>query len=275
MTRSHPSPTRTSQRGRIALWLGGGIVLAAALIGGAFIGYWVFINVVVHITLKDQPAAIRLPETVHATARVTNVLDITMNGKITTAVPFEADLKIPFDGQYDFHVVMSPTVPVQFTVTYDGVIPIDTMAHITAKTSFNYKNLKKIRNLKVQTSIPLDFNLPVHLEIPVDDTINLKYEGPITATIHDALSTHVDTVLHAKLPVNQTIRSPVTAAIPLKVQLPQKPIRTVINYAQIALKPTELAFQIADRKSVTDQPGRMPSPFGPAAPDNQSEHSPQ
>lgn len=270
MTRLRIPTTRSSQRGGIALWLGGGIVLVGALVIGAVIGYWLFVNLVVHITLKDQPTAIRLPETVKATARVTNVLDITMQGKITTAVPFEQDLVIPFDGRYGFHVQMSPKVPVEFTVTYDGVIPIDTMASITAVTRFNYKTLKKIRNLKVKTSIPLEFNLPVHLEIPVKDTIHLKYEGPISATIHDSLTTHVDTVLKAKLPVDQTISSPVTAAIPLKVWLPQKPVRTRIDYVQIDLKPTMLEFQLAESEEIDGESARMPSPFGPAAPDNQS-----
>lgn len=262
MKRLQMPGSRNSQRGGIALWLGGGVILAVALLVGVCVGYWLFVNLVVHITIKDQPTAIRLPETVQATARVTNVLDITMQGEIATKVPFEQDLTIPLDGVYNFHVQMSPKVPVEFTVVYDGLIPIDTMANITATTDFDYKSLKQIRNLEVNTSIPLKFNLPVHLEIPVKDTIQLRYEGPISATIHDSLSTHVDTTLKTKLPVNQTIRSPVTAAIPLRVELPQEPIRTVINSINIALQPTDLKLQIKDDDKTAQ---RMSSPFGPAA----------
>lgn len=267
MKRGRMPESGNKQRGGIALWLGGGIVLLGALVIGALAGYWLFMNIVVNITMKDQPIAIRLPETTKAVAEITNVLDITLKGDIVASVPFNEALTIPLDGRYDFHVQMSPKVPVQFTVVYDGIIPVDTMASVTAQTDFNYKTLKKIRNLEFKTKIPLEFKLPVHLEIPVDETINLTYEGPISATIHEELETRVDTVLHAKLPVNQTISSPVTAAIPLKVYLPQHPVPAVINQIQIGLRPTLLGFGLAESDEL-DGPERMPSPFGPAAADD-------
>lgn len=264
MRRFRQPGSSANERGGIVLWLGGGLVLLGALIAGAVAGYWLFVNLIVNITLKDQPAAISLPEKIRATAEVTNVLDITMQGDITTSVPFEETLKVPFKGRYDFDVRMSPEVPVEFTVNYDGVIPVDTMASVTAETDIDYKTLKQIRNLEFSTKIPLDFNLPVNLEIPVKETINLKYEGPISATIDDELKTRVDTTLNATLPVDQTIQSPVTAAIPLEVYLPQKPVRAVLNHVAIGLKPTMLGLELAESDEL-DEPERLPSPFGSAA----------
>lgn len=255
------------QHGGILLWLGGGIVLLGALVVGAFVGYWLFVNLVVHITLKDQPAAIRLPEQVEATAEVTNVLDITMQGDISASVPFQETLKVPFKGRYDFDVQMSPEVPLDFAVDYEGVIPVDTMANVTASTDFDYKTLKKIRNLEFSTQIPLDFNLPVNLHIPVEETINLEYEGPISATIDEEITTQVDTILNTTLPVDQTVSSPVTTKIPLTVSLPQDPVRAMLNHVEIGLKPTMLGFSLAEGDE-TDGPERSSSPFGPAATEN-------
>lgn len=264
MKRVHGPGSGNRQRGGATLWLGGGIVLVGALAVGAAVGYWLFMNLVINITLKDQPIAIGLPESTRAVAEVTNVLDITLQGEIVTAVPFNEDITIPLKGRYDFHVQMSPTVPVHFTVVYDGIIPVDTMATVQAQTDFNYKTVKTIRNLEFTTRLPLEFKLPVHLEIPVDETIKLKYEGPISATIHEELETRVETTLHATLPVNQTISSPVTAAIPLRVHLPQHPVPAILNAVEIALRPPMLGFGLAEADE-TDESERLPSPFGPAA----------
>jgi hypothetical protein len=247
--------------GGIWRWLVGGGVLLGALVAGVLVAWWVFVNLIVYIRIENQPAGISLPEAFEATATLTNVLDVTLNGEITASVPFRQQLKVPFRGRYDFDVEFTAQVPVKFDVAYDGIIPVDTSADVTIRTGINYKNLKSLRNLEIETALPLKFPLPVKLNIPVEDTIDLTYEGPLSADIDQDLSALVDTTLRARLPVNQTVHTPVTAAIPLRVVPKAEQVRLTIVDLLVALRPsTMLSIGLSDD---TQGPERTDSPYGP------------
>jgi hypothetical protein len=243
------------------VWLLGGGVLLGALAGGVWLAWWVFLNIVVYIKVENQPAGIALPPEFTATATLSNVLDVTLNGEITAAVPFRQTLKVPFRGRYDFDVEFTARVPVKFDVAYDGTLPVNTSADVTIRTGINYKNLKSLRNLSIETALPLNFQLPIKLDIPVEDTIDLTYAGPLSADIDQDLSALVDTTLKARLPVNQTVHTPVTADIPLRIWPRQEQVRLTIVDLLVALRPsTMLSFGLAQD---TGGPQRVDNPYGP------------
>jgi hypothetical protein len=262
------------QAGRALLWLLGGGVLLGALVIGVWLAWWLFLNIIVYIKVENQPAGIALPPEFTATATLSNVLDVTLNGEITAAVPFRQTLKVPFRGRYDFDVEFTAKVPVKFDVAYDGTLPVNTSADVTIRTGINYKNLKSLRNLSIETALPLNFQLPIKLDIPVEDTIDLIYAGPLSADIDQDLDALVDTTLRARLPVNQTVHTPVTADIPLRIWPLQEQVRLTIVDLLVALRPsTMLSFGLAEN---TDGPQRVDNPYGPqdAAPRGRSAAEP-
>lgn len=242
-------------------WLFGLITLGAALAIGVWGAWWLYFNLVISITIADQPTGVMLPEEFDATVEVTNKLDVAMKGQITTSVPFKETLTVPFRGRYDFDVTMNAQVPVQFVVDFDGILPVDTQADVTIRTGINYKNLKALRNLEIQTTLPLKFPLPVKLNIPVDDVIDLTYTGPLSADINQDVKTLVDTTLKTSLPIDQTISTPVTAALPLKVRPDQQQVRLILSRMIVDLQPAQmLTFGVAEDR---DGPVRVDNPWGP------------
>lgn len=256
--------TRTQSGGALVKtikWIVCGAVLLGALGAGVLGAFWLYTHVLVLIPIRDQPIGVDLPAEFQATANVTNDLIVDMNGEISTSVPFAQELTVPFHGRYDFDVELEAEVPVSFDVVYDGILPIDTSADIQIRTSINYKNLKALRNLNIETSLPLRFPLPVKLTIPVSDVIDLKFAGPLSADIDQDLKTRVDTVLKTRLPINQKVTTPVTAALPLTVYPADDQVRLLLTTMDIALQPARmLRFAVTENP---DEPRRVKNPYGP------------
>lgn len=261
------APQADKPRGRTLLrlfkWLLGGGVLLAALAGGVAVAIWVYFHIVIDIAIRDQQVAVELPEKLSATVEVSNILEVAMEGLISTEVPFNQSLEVPLQGRYDLDVDLRARVPLNFKVGYIGILPIDTEADVTIRTGINYKNLKSLRNLKIETSIPMQFPLPVNLNVPVDDVIDLEYVGRITADVDEVLVTNVDTVLKTRLPIKQTVRTPVTAALPLELYPEQGPVKAILTSLDVELRPSSmLKFGVADEDEL-DGPVRVDSPWGP------------
>lgn len=261
-TASPPAePPATGRSFSWLYWLVGLLTLGAALVIGVWVAWWLYFNLVISITIEDQATGVMLPEEFDATVEVTNKLDVAMKGQITTSVPFKETLTVPFRGRYDFDVTMNAQVPVQFVVDFDGILPVDTQADVTIRTGINYKNLKALRNLEIQTTLPLKFPLPVKLNIPVDDVIDLTYTGPLSADINQDVKTLVDTTLKTSLPIDQTISTPVTAALPLKVRPDQQQVRLILSRMIVDLQPAQmLTFGVTEDR---DGPVRVDNPWGP------------
>lgn len=259
-TNAANSPAKSNWAWRLGLIFAGGVVFSSAVIGGVFAGLWLYSNLVVHIEIRDQEVSATLPEEFTAIAEVTNELVVDMKGEIEATVPFNQPLTVPFNGRYDFDVELQANVPVKFEVEYDGILPIDTVADVTIVTSINYKNLKALRNLKIDTQLPLNFPLPVKLNIPVEDVIDLRYTGPLSADINQNLRTTVNTVLKTKLPIDQTVRTPVTAALPLTVFPDKEQVRLLLSTLDIALQPEQMLDY--DLPSEREGPARSDSIWG-------------
>ena len=250
----HASETPRKKTGgwlTLLKWFIGGGVLAGALIVGVAVGVWVYFHIVIDIPIRDQKVAVSLPDKLEATVEVSNILEVAMGGLITTEVPFKQTLEVPLQGTYDLDVELRTPVPLKFNVAYEGIIPIDTEADVTIRTGINYKNLKSLRNLRIKTAIPLKFPLPVNLNVPVDDVIDLEYVGPLTADVDEVLIAPIDTVLKTRLPINQTVRTPVTAALPLELYPEQGPIKAILTTLDVELRPSKmLSVGVADEQAL-------------------------
>ena len=217
-------------------------VIGIVLVGG-LIGYWAFMNVAARLVLSDQPLTIQLPPQADITMRTTNNIDVLMKGVITAQVPLVQTLNLPVKGTYDTIIDLDTQVPLETVITYEGVIPIDTMADIEAKAPVNFQNVKKYKNLHFKAKLPMKLSLPVKLVVPVKQNIKLKYKGPLRVSIDHVIRAPVGTTLNTALNVNQQFNIPITSSLPLKLDLPQHPVKATIVDADLNLDISTLRLQ--------------------------------
>lgn len=239
-----------------------GIAAITVIAVGAGAGFALFGRLMLHLQLKDQPGAITLPPEFEATARVTNVLDIVMRGTIKARVPFRQRLDLPLEGRYRTEVELDTVVPVKFEVTYEGTIPVDTIADIEARANFNFQDVKGFRNMNIKAKLPMKMNLPVKLTAPVDTGLRFAYKGPMVMGLNQTLRADVDTLIDTSLKVDQRVSAPVTAEIPLRVFAPRHPIKALITQADLSLALGTLRLE---RTPDPQRPQRAASDWGPAA----------
>ena len=210
------------------------------IIAGTWAGTQLFQFGLIKLTLSEQDIKVRLPPQLNASMESTRPLDIQLNGDISTVVPFKEVLDVPFKGEYPVNVKLDANIPVAFEVVYEGIIPVDTMAAITATTEINFGNVKKLRNLKISTSIPMKFDLPVNLRVPVKDNIRFNYNGPITVYADEMLQLPVDTIIETTINVDQRVSTPVTSRLNLVAELPQEEVSATIVHSELNLRPATL-----------------------------------
>ena len=254
-----PPPESGGGSSGFLLW--GGLLVGGAgvIVVGAFVGYFLFTNLIIGLSLRDVRGTVHFPPEFKAVATVTNSLDIVMDGVIEAQVPFKQTLNLPLKGRYSADVEISSPVPVKFDVVYDGTIPVDTIADITARADFNFQDVKTMRELEFTAKLPMKMSLPVKLLAPVDTIIDFTYKGPLVMGLDQTIQADVDTTLITRLKVNQKMTAPVTADIPLTIYSPN-PVKVIISEADIKFNLDTLRLEVADD---TDQPERVESPWGP------------
>ncbi len=230
--------------------------LAVVVLGG-LAGYLLFSYLVFGFTLSRQPGMVTLPEQFYASAKVTNRLDIIMHGEIFAEVPFKQDVELPLRGRYRSEVEIDAPVPVKFDVVYDGTIPVNSIADITARANFNFQDVKSYRNLEIQARLPMQMALPVKLTAPIDTTLRLQYKGPLIMGVNQTIRAPVDTTLSTVLRVNQQVSTPVSADMKLLVYAPKQPVGVEVTHADIRMRLRTLRLE---RAVNTAEPVRNSTP---------------
>jgi len=218
---------------RLLAKLGLGLLLAA---GGAALGFWLYLHLVVRLTLTDQPGHVLLPPQARAIAEATNKITIKLDGYIDATVPFKQTLDLPLQGNYDADVKLDTSVPIRMVIRYRGVVPVDTYADIEGTTDFTYQKLKRLRNVKFKARIPLRFEQPVSFTVPVDTSIRLNYRGPLKLALNQRIRAPVDTVLKTRLKAVREITTPILARFGMNVRFPQEPVPVIVKHADLGLR---------------------------------------
>lgn len=232
---------------KLAIWGGGLTAVLAICVVGAILGLQIAKELVLVLRIEDQPLTVRLPtERLPVQAEVENVVTIDLDGIIETVVPFGEDLRIPFKGEYDFDIEIDTMVPVEFEVSYKGTVPVDTMADISAITSIDFGNVKKLRNLEFETAIPMKFDLPVDLNVPVKDFIRFRYKGPIKVYADEELNVRLDTEFPVALRVTQTVTTPIRSTIQMDARFADATLNAEITEADIRPRLSTLKLETKD-----------------------------
>jgi hypothetical protein len=234
-------PTAARRRPWVGPLVGAG--MAGAVIAGGLLGYWAVMNVAARLLIGDQPLTIRLPPQSDIVMRTDHRVDVLMKGTIHAQVPLRQTLDLPVNGSYDTIVDIDTQVPLETVITYEGIIPVDTMADIEAKAPVNFQNVKKYKNLHFKAKLPLKMRLPVKLVVPVKQVIPLRYRGPLKVAINHVIRTPVDTTLRTALAVNQPFSVPITTSLPVRLHLPQHPVRATIVESDLFLDLSTLRLE--------------------------------
>ena len=232
------------------LWPVFGVGVVGVIVIGGLLGYWAFMHVAVRLLLTDQPLTIQLPPQADIVMRTDHKIDVLMKGTIYAQVPLVQTLDLPVKGTYDTIVDIDTKVPLETVITYEGIIPVDSIAEIEAKAPVNFQNVKKFKNLHFKAKLPLKLRLPVKLVVPVKQDIPLKYHGPLRIKIDHVIKAPVNTTLKTALKVNQQFSIPITTSVPMRLALPQHPVKATIVESDLNL---DLATLRLERKPV-DEP---------------------
>jgi hypothetical protein len=238
-----PAPAPGRSGGGWWRWPLIGTGLVGLVIVGGLLGYWVFMNIAARLVLSDQPMTIRLPEQADIVLSSQNKIDVLMKGTIYAQVPLKQTLDLPINGDYRTEVEIDTQVPLETIITYEGIIPIDTMADIEAKAPASFQNVKKFKNLHFKAKLPMKMQLPVKLVVPVKQIIPLRYRGPLLVRIDHVIRTPVDTVLKTALNVNQEFSVPITSSLPVRLDLPQSPVKSTIVHSDLNLDLSTLRLE--------------------------------
>ncbi|MGH8507029.1 MAG: hypothetical protein ACRETM_13885, partial [Stenotrophobium sp.] len=187
------------------------------IVVGALLGFWLYAHLVIGLTITDQPGLVLFPPTTNVVAKAENKIKIKLNGYIDAQVPFKQVLDLPLHGNYKTIASFDTVVPVEFTIHYKGVIPVDSIATIHGVTDFNYEKVKRLRNVPFTAQIPLKFEQPVTLTVPVKANLHLVYHGPLGMFVNQTVSAPVDTVLKTRLLAVKEIETPILAKFGLRV----------------------------------------------------------
>lgn len=223
--------------------LGTGTIALIAI--GGVLGLWIYAHLIFGFTLTDQPGLVLFPPTTYVSAMANNKITIKLNGTIDAEVPFKQTLELPLHGHYDTDARFDIVVPVEFTITYKGAIPVNSMATIHGVTDFNYQKVKRLRNVAFSAQIPLKFEQPISLVVPVKAKLHLVYHGPLGVQFNQTVSAPVDTVLHTHLFAVREITTPILARFGLNAHWPRTPVPVIIKHAELRLRLNTLRLEKA------------------------------
>lgn len=201
-----------------------GVVFIGLVVGGSALGVWLYANLLFGLTISDQPGTVLFPRETVASAMAGDKITIQLNGMIEAKVPFKQTLDLPLKGTYDTDASFDTEVPVEFTITYKGAIPVDSMAVIKGVTDFNYQKVKRLRNVEFTARIPLKFEQPVLLVVPVKAKLRLKYKGPLKLALDQTIKAPVDTILNTRLKAVEDITTPILSRFGMRVYWPDTPV---------------------------------------------------
>ncbi len=231
--------------GRLLKWIAGLIAAGGLLVAAAVLGFWAYANLVVGLTISDQPAMITLPPKFTANAQATNKVTIKLDGYIDATVPFKQTLDLPIEGDYTADIDLDTVVPLKFTIEYSGLIPVDTFADIEGRTDFVYQNVKRLRNVAFKGRVPLQFEQPVKFVVPIDTSLRVKFHGPIGLKLNQTIKAPVDTVLHTRIKAQREVTTPILAKFGLEATSPTEAIPVIIKYSDLRLKVDTLRLEKA------------------------------
>jgi hypothetical protein len=217
----------------------GWIMILLAVIG-AFLGFMIYAQLVLHLHLRDQPGLLKFPQIVTAMATATNNVDIQLDGRIDAEVPFKQMLAIPLHGDYGANLDLETVVPLKFVIKYQGDVEIHAATDLVGTTELVTQKHWFLPAFPLKAHIPLDFKQPISLTVPVDTQIKLSYHGPISVRFNQTVHAPMNTVLKTHLMVNREVSTPILASFGMRLHSPEQPVPIIVQKSDLKLSLSSL-----------------------------------
>ncbi len=222
----------------------GWVMILLAVLGG-FLGFMLYAQFVLRLTIHDQPAEVVLPPTVTTIATASNKVDLQLNGRIDAQVPLKQTLNIPLIGDYHADLKLDTYVPLKFEIKYQGEVPVKAAIDIVGTTELVTQKHWYLPTFPLKVHVPLDFMLPVNMTVPVDTKLHLVYNGPMVARFNQTVHAPVNTVLKTHIMVNREITTPILASFGLRLHSPTTPVPVIIKDSDIKVSLSSLRLHTA------------------------------
>ena len=230
-----------------------GTALLGAIVGGVFVGIWVFRNVDAKLLLADQPATVVIPEPLTVTADVLNNLDIVIDSAITTTVPVDQVISIPIAETLNVMADFDGDIPIKLNVPINDKIQIDQVLDID--TTVKAQLLGDTHDLPLRGKIPVKAVVPVKLNIPVDQVVHIQFKAPVKAKLKQSLTVPLKTEISTTIPIKSRMSVPVKSALAAKVRV-LEPADVIIKRADLLLPLRTLLLKVGE----PDEPANVTPP---------------
>ncbi len=186
----------------------GGWILVILAVVGAVLGFVVYSNVVMGISLKQQASLIRFDSPLTFNADINSNINFHLLGDIPINVPLN-NLRLPFhlDGHYQAQLNIDTTIPLNLTAEFSDTILVETELEVDAGTELVTSWLP---NLSVRGTIPIRLALPVAFTVPVKTNLPLSYHGPISFYINKTITPNIQQTITTSIHLDQVITAQVT-----------------------------------------------------------------
>ena len=218
-----------------------GLTLLAAMLGGAFAGWWLFQHVDARVQLKNQPMVVSLPEAFAVSADVLNVLDVRIDGDVSALVPVNQLITVPIRDTLKVTASVDSDVPIRMTVPVRERVSVDQVVHVD--TQVQVRVLGRDLTLPVRGDVPIKAMIPVNLDIPVDQRVRVRFSTPADVRIDQPLRIPLKAVIDTVVPVHSQLRVPVQSALQANIRV-QGPVPAVIEHANLRLPLRDLALDV-------------------------------
>lgn len=207
------------------------VVLMTTLAAG--IGWWALGHMAARVTLRDQPADIRLPSELAVQATVSRAVEVKVNQVLPVRVPIDELVSIPIDQVVPVKVHVETAVPLSVDIPFEHTFQIDQV--IDLDTTVKTKVLGFSVNLPIKGQVPLKAQVPVSLVVPIRHTVPVVLDVPAQVSLPEPIQARVKTVIEAKIPIRESLQLPVTEPVQATLTFPQQQVHASLVHTEVLL----------------------------------------
>lgn len=199
----------------------------------AMAGWWAWRHMAARVTLQNQPALVRLPDTLAVQAEVRRALQVKVDQVLPVSVPIDEHVSIPFPEPVPVNVRVDTQVPVAIDVPFEHVFTIDQT--IELDTTVRTRVLGFSVNVPIQGKVPLKAQVPIKLVVPVRHTLPVSLDVPAMVRLPEPIRAHVQTTVKAQIPIRESLSLPVTEPLQATLRFPNPEIRASLAHTEVLL----------------------------------------
>lgn len=207
------------------------LALMTVLAAGA--AWWAFGHMAARVVLHDQPADIRLPESLAVKAAVSKDIHVRVNQVLPVRVPIDETLLIPMPEAIAVKVHVETSVPIALDIPVEHTVVIDQAFDLD--TTVQTRVLGIPINLPIKGRVPLKAQVPVKLVVPVRQTLPVVLDVPATVRLSEPIRARVQTVIEARIPIRESLQLPVTEPVQATLTFPQQRVQASLQRMDITL----------------------------------------